>query len=159
MSESKVRSALVKGCIDFFAATQIVTDEATFLNLPTVNIVTNVAWENRSFDPSNKSFWCSFYYLPNIPDVRTIGQKGFDEIDGFIQIDFNIPKDSGEGLLPQWEDKVRKFFHAGRVFSHEGQYVIVTSAGMSQGRHVDSSFRKSATIYFKSQLQRPKLTN
>lgn len=158
MKDSDVRAALMESAVAFFAATSIVTDDETFINQPVV-IPANVAWENKTFDTSNKPLWVSVYYQPNKPEVRTIGDKGYDEITGYIQIDFNIPKDSGEGGLPAWENKLRKFYHAGRVFSKDGQNVIVTSSGMSQGRHVDSFYRKSATIYFKSQLKRPKLTN
>jgi hypothetical protein len=148
----------VQGCIDFFQATEIVTDEETFDELPVLNIMTDVAWENKTFDTVNKPIWCSVFYIPNTPAVRTIGQKGFDEITGFLQIDFNIAENAGEGSLPTWENKARKFFYAGQKFSFDGQFVIVTSSGMSQGRHVDSFYRKSLTINFKSQLQRPKLT-
>ena len=111
-----------------------------------------------TFTPPNGSFWASVFYLPNQPAARTIGVKGINEINGFIQIDFNVNADSGEGELIDWEQKADMYFHAGRSFTYSGQNVLVISSGMSQGRIVDNFYRKSLTVEFRSQLKRSLIT-
>tara|TARA_A200000159_G_scaffold162979_1_gene188068 strand:- start:22338 stop:22787 length:450 start_codon:yes stop_codon:yes gene_type:complete len=146
-NEKKTQAALID------AAKTFLTEGDT----PTLPLA-SIAWENRIFDDSGKNIWSSFKYTPNQPIARTIGNGGFDDLTGFIQIDFNIPTNSGDYVLREWEDKGREFFTSGTRFENGGHSVLVTSAGMSQGRVVENYFRKSLTVGFKSQLKRKQTT-
>lgn len=157
IDDNSVRAALIFGVKDFLTTNETISTVSGIVqNLPIIPEAA-VAWENKNFDPAGKSLWCSVFYRPNTPIARTIGPGGIDEIDGFIQIDFNIQPDKGEGLFIDWNKKARLFFHGGRFFSHSGHSVIVTSSGMGQSRHVDNYFRQSLTVAFRSHLKRPKL--
>lgn len=154
MNDTKIRKALIAGAKEFLtAATSIDTVQGTVTGLPTLS-ADAVGWENRSFDPAGKDPWASVFYRPNIPEGRTIGQSGFDQITGFMQIDFNIAPGQGEKPLIDWEEKARIYFHPGRFFVNEGQSVLVISSGMSQGRHVENFYRKSITVSFRGHLKR-----
>lgn len=156
-NETDIRKALVAATKDFLTVIEtIVTDKETFTDLPTIP-EGDIGWENRTFDPIGKDPWASFFYVPNIPQGRTVGQGGIDELNGFIQIDFNVAPDSGESVLMEWEEKARIYFHPGRAFTYGGHSVLVTACGMSQGRTVENYYRKSVTVNFRSDLKRHKI--
>ena len=156
---TQARAILIEAAKDFLSVVvQIGTQGETFADLPIIP-VDAIAWENKNFDTQGKELWASVFYRPNQPVSRTIGPGGMDEITGFLQIDLNVKSNSGEAELIAWERKARVYFHAGRYFRKNGDSVIATSSGMSQGRHVENYFRKSLTIAFKAHVKRPQLTN
>lgn len=154
MNDIKVRNALIAAAQDFLTANESINTAAgTISGLPILS-ADSIGWENSLFAPAEKDPWVSVFYIPNTPQGRTIGQRGYDEQTGFLQIDFNVAPDSGEAVLLDWEQKARIYFHSGRSFVFEGQSVLVTSCGMSQGRHVENFYRKSLTVSFRAQLKR-----
>jgi hypothetical protein len=153
MSSVKVRSALVLAAASFFSAESIDTDAGLIQGFPTLE-PSRIAWENRFFKSADFPLWASVFYIPNIPTPHTVGKGGRDLLSGFIQIDFNIPKDSGEQVHLVWEDKGRTFFRAGEKLVFEGQGVILTETGMSAGRLIEDHYRKSLTVAFRSYLKR-----
>ena len=154
MNDTKIRKALIAGAKEFLtAAASIDTTQGTVAGLPTLP-GGSIGWENRSFDPAGRDSWASVFYRPNIPEGRTVGQGGFDQITGFIQIDLNVAPDTGEKTHIDWGEKARIYFHPGRFFVYEGQSVLVISSGMSQGRHVENFYRKSITVAFRGHLKR-----
>lgn len=157
INENKIRAALIQAAQDFLTGNSTIsTTEGDVEGLPTVKS-DKIAWENKNFDTQGKETWCSVFYRPNPPISRTIGPGGFDEINGFIQIDFNVGTDSGEGDLLSWNQKARLFFHGGRYFQNAGHSVIVTSSSLGQSRLVENNFRQSLTVAFKSHVKRPQL--
>lgn len=159
MDDSNVKAALIAAAVDFLTeVTEISTESGTYSDLPTIPLE-HVAWENVNFDQPTSDTWAAVFYVPNIPEGRTVGAGGFDDINGFMQIDLNIPNGSGDGGLNAWENKARKYFVAGRSFHYSGQKVLAIQSGLSQGRNVDNNFKKSLTVFFKAQLKREILTN
>lgn len=158
INDHKVRAALMQAAKDFLTENATIsTTEGDVSGLPTIDLA-NIAWENHNFDTQGKEFWASVFFRPNNPTARTIGPGGFDEVNGFLQIDINAPTNTGETAFISWGKKARLFFHGGRYFTHETHSVIVTSSGMSQGRLVENNFRQSLTVAFKSHVKRPQLT-
>jgi len=157
-NDTKTRTALIAAAKDFLTVNpSIQTKSGLEENLPVLP-ANAIAWENRKFEFQGKGVWSSVFYRPNQPIARTIGPCGQDELSGFMQIDINVALDSGEEDLIAWERKARLFFHAGRFFTFENLAVIVTSTGMSAGRIVDTHYRKSITVAFRSHLHRTQLT-
>ena len=150
----KTRKALISAAVEFLTGTpSMATRFGLKEGLRTIS-PDNIAWENKNFETASKPEWCSVFYRPNQPITRTIGDCGFDDITGFLQIDFNIPPDTGESVLMEWEQKARYYFHHGRGLPYDGHNVLVTSAGMGQGRHVENNFRKSLTVAFRSRVRK-----
>jgi hypothetical protein len=158
MGVVETRKALIGAAKDFLTANDsIQTAEGLVTGLPTLS-ADDIGWENRLFQPEGKNPWASVFYRPNIPAGRTVGQRGYDQITGFVQIDFNIAPSKGTKILTDWEDKARIFFHPGRFFTYSGQGVLITSCGMSTGRHTENFYRKSLTVAFRSHIKRQEVT-
>ena len=113
-----------------------------------------IHWENRVFDPSGLQKWASIFHIPNQPSVVTLGTGGLDRETGFLQIDFNIPQNTGDGALNTWADAARGEFIAGKSYTFSGQTIIILNTGIGAGRNVDSWFRKSLTINYRADLTR-----
>ena len=155
MSTVKAKKALIAAAKDFLVNNSSIdtVGQGTISGLPTIS-ADSISWENRTFKPEGKEPWASVTYNPVIPAGRTVGQRGYDQLTGFIQIDFNIAPSKGTKILTDWEEKGRIYFHSGRSFIYGGQSVIITSCGMSAGRHVENFYRKSLTVAFRSQIKR-----
>lgn len=114
----------------------------------------SIAYENRVFDPSAVQKWASIFIVPSMPSVVTLGTGGLDRQTGFLQIDFNVPQNTGDGAVNSWGDAARAEFIAGKSYTYGGQPVTVISAGLDAGRNVDSWFRVSFTISYRADLIR-----
>jgi len=159
MSAVYTRKALMAAAKDFLTENESITvvGEGEITGFPTVPAA-SIDWENRKFPIGAKNPWCMVTYNPLSPTGRTIGQRGYDQLVGYVQIDFNIAPDKGTLILTEWEDKGRIYFHPGRVFTYSGQGVTITECGMSAGRHVENFYRKSLTVAFRSQIKRNEVT-
>lgn len=157
IQEEKVRAALIQAAVEFLTGSETIdTSEGEITGLPFIS-EKNISFENRKLDQPGKQVWASVFYRPNIPESRTIGYNGKDQISGFLQIDINTPIHTGEQENIKWGSKSRVFFHPGRKISYLSQKVLVKSSGMSQNRTVNNFYRTSITISFTSELKRFKI--
>lgn len=136
MSDANVRSALTQAFVNgaFFSSS-------------------NVAWENKKFDPPANP-WARFTYIPNQPEVATLGDEGQDELTGILQIDLNYPQDNGLKDVSDKYESIRTIFAPGNIFTHAGQWVRISSCGRSHGRIVDNYYRVTITIMFYAYINR-----
>ena len=139
MSDSDVRKALI-GSVDAF--------------LQANGFSGAIKWENTSFDPSKKEKWVSVFFVPNQPNVVTLGMGGSDRVTGFMQVDLNIAQGKGDGDMNSFLDAARAEFVAGKSYTLNAAVVTVINTGESQGRMVDNWFRKSITIAFRADIPR-----
>lgn len=137
MSEVKVNSALVKAFTDgnFFASGK-------------------VGYENAGFVPPTDSPWAQVFFVPTSRYVATLGRHGQDRLDGFLQIDLNYPLNSGTAWIGAKAVAIGNVFTVGARFIYEGQEVIVSSCGRSQGRVVNNFYRVSITVMFYAHITR-----
>lgn len=152
------RKIIFESLVDFFESATLTINGVT-VAYPVMDKSTDVGWENVLFDTTGKAIWAGVTFFPNDKQQRTIGKGGFDVSNPFIQLDFNIPENTGEAFLLEWFQKVNDFFVNGRVFSENSDSVIVIRSQISQGRRVDSFFRRSFTIYFRVNTKRKTITN
>ncbi len=135
MSLAKVRSALMQGFVD------------AALGLP-------VASENRAKTPPVDSPWVEVFYVPGEPRMGTIGSKGFDVFEGYMQVNINAPLNSGVKVTMAAADTLRSYFFAGRSLDYEGQQVRIRATGTKPGFHSDSHFKTPTLINFTAHVQR-----
>ena len=154
-NETKTRAALFTAASDFLTANaSISTTEEVITGFPVLTSGA-IAWPNQNFDPAGQPTWASVFYFPSTPQTGAVGPGGRDVFTGFIQIDINVPPDSGESELIKWSEKSRLYFHGGRVFTYSGHSVLVISSEIAQSRRVGSNFRSSFDVSFRSHLKRP----
>jgi hypothetical protein len=126
---------------------------AFFAAIPTAANLT--ALENQSFDPAGKAKWYIFSFVPNVPEVATLGEIGQDAFTGFAQVDINIPEGSGKGNVDADFQTLRLALKAGTRLDYEGVGVTITSAGKSgSGRKVNGFHRTTFTILWQSRVSR-----
>ena len=142
MADSDVRKALVPAALAFFIAQGLDTD-------------TQVSWENTTIATRGIELWAAVYTQKAGPaEVSTLGKGGRDREVGFMQIDVNIPKDSGEEVTDTWWDAARAYFVKGKSFTYGAQTVTIQSIGSANGRLVDTWWRETFTISYRSDLTR-----
>ena len=157
MSIIDVRAALITACKNFLEVdTSINTDSGLVTGLPVLP-PENISYENRLFNPRSKGVFASVFYLPNTPTVRTVGDCGFNELTGVVQIDINIPQHAGEKILIDWERKAEIYFHTGRVFTNSGQTVIIINSAFTGARKKENFYKKSLSVAFRSDIKRIKV--
>lgn len=137
--EAKLRSALIAGF------------EAANLGLP-------FGIENKPFDkPDNagRKPWAFVYYMPNEPNVATLGDDGEDSFTGLLQVDLNYPLNKGEGLALEKVGLLSSFFKAGKALTFEEVTAVVRSCGLSgQGREVDGWWRLTVRVAWYARISR-----
>lgn len=135
-----VEKALISGAQGFF------TDNSIALS--------NVAKENRDFDPTDKIEWFSLRFIPNEPEPVTAGLGGSDRMTGLFQIDFNVPEKTGLKRLTELEKLARAYFWGGKSITYGSAVVRIRKAGFNAGRIVSNFYRRSLTLTFYSDLTR-----
>ena len=143
MSVSKVRKAFVGA----------VKDQVALLDP-----VLPVAWPNVKFNPPSNSPWLAFHWVPADSGAATMGDGGEDELVGFVQVDVNVPQDSGEAATETVLTALENHFIAGREVINDSQVATVVSSSRSSGRAVDPYWRTSLTINFYARITRPTIT-
>lgn len=117
--------------------------------------VNNTAFENQPFDPTGKAKWYIFSFLPNRPEVATLGSGGTDEISGLVQVDINIIAGQGKKGVDADIDALRLAFTAGARLVNNPVNVIVKSCGRNgTGRKVDGFYRFTVTIEWETRIPR-----
>lgn len=113
-----------------------------------------VQYENKTFVPPSAP-WASFWFLPNIPVIASLGDEGFDEVTGILQIDLNWPLNVGETEPAAKADAIRNYFLVGSRFAvMGGPEVTIRAAGRGNGRIEGVNWRISVTISFYAQIKR-----
>lgn len=118
----------------------------------------SIAWPNAKFNPEGKNVWAEIHYVPNPLVPVSAGGEGVDRGTGFLQIGVAVPVNTEDGTLRTWENAAYNFFPPGKTFTQNGQVVQVTSFSGSQIRKVDNWCKKSFTIVYRFDINRPPIT-
>lgn len=116
--------------------------------------VDKTAFENSAFNPPTNEPWAAVFFLPNLPNVSSLGEYGFDEIDGVFQIDLNYPLNQGTGAAREKADQFPIVFTPGQRFYFDNQEVLITSCGRSSGRPVDGWWKVVVSVQWYAQMRR-----
>lgn len=104
--------------------------------------------------PTDNTAWARLWHVPARTTAATLGSAGKDEHTGFLQIDLNYPRGTGDGAAKAKAEAILAYFKIGASFTHNSQAVLVSSNGRSQGRNVDGWYRISLTIYYRARVTR-----
>jgi hypothetical protein len=96
------------------------------------------------------SLWLKASVIPNECYPVTLGVDGDDNHNGLLQIDINVPINTGDGLINNIAGEIKKLYPAGRNISP----VVVASSSISPARIVGSNYRISVTVTYYSRIAR-----
>lgn len=116
-------------------------------------LATQVAWPNVTFTPPAAQPWMAFMFGQNDESIATLGPDGYDELNGFIQIDVNYPVGGGEKDSRQTINLLRTCFKP-QVIQYDGQSVTILSRGANGGREQNGFFSIPFTVRFRSHILR-----
>lgn len=117
--------------------------------------VGKTAFENQPFDPKGQRKWFAFHFLPNKPDVASLGLGGQDEHSGIAQIDIHIPKGTGKGDVDADFTALRSAFTPSQILSYGSAAVTIRSGGQIPGGPDEASYRYAFSISWETRLSRP----
>lgn len=125
---------------------------AFFVAIPAA--VSNTALENQPFDKRGKAKWFAFHYIPNRPQVATLGAGGTDEFTGLVQIDINVELGKGKADVEADITALRSAFTPGQRVTYASANVIIRGCGRIPGRPIDGFYRYSISIPWETRLAR-----
>ena len=99
---------------------------------------------------SYPDLWLKLSIVPAEAFPVTLGINGDDNHNGYLQIDVNVPVNTGDGLVNLVAGKIKREYPAGRNI---GQ-VVVGSSSVSPARVVGAFYRVSVTVSYYSRIAR-----
>jgi hypothetical protein len=114
----------------------------------------STCYENVQFDPPAAAKWARVFFMPNTPEVETLGAAGEDMVTGLLQVDMSYPQNAGTSAPRADYETMRATFYPGARFTSSTQAVMVTSFAKSGGRLVDQWYRVSFTVYWYALIPR-----
>lgn len=141
MSETRINAALV-----------------TAYRAAMPSLIDQTAYEGASFTPTTGTKWAALHNLRAGADVASLGVGGQDDHAGVLQIDINVPENTGTASLLNDADTLRAYFVAGRGFTYQSQSVRVRRSDVSPIRRVDGWLRVSVSVTYSAMTIRPEIT-
>ena len=112
------------------------------------------AWENVAITPPTGAPWFSFRFVPVTSKIVSLGPNGYDEENGYVQVDINVPALAGEASLRSLFTQLRTCFPSASSLIYGGQSVSILSVSRSGGSEVDGFYRIACTVRWKAQVPR-----
>ncbi len=113
------------------------------------------SFENQPFDPKGKSVWFEFHFMPNKPEVATLGLGGQDEHTGIAQIDIHVPQGSGRQSAKAYIESLRSVFTPSLPLVYNSGVVTIRACGQVPGGVAANSYRFSVSITWEARTSRP----
>ena len=128
------------------------TKQALIQQLLTASGITNadIAFENKKFDPANKSFWLAAYFMPATTDILGKTPASGDEQRGVFQVSVFTELNSTNFDNDQLEkvDTVLSAFQFGTSTVYNGQQVDILSSTVNNGTENESWFKRDISVNY-----------
>ena len=111
------------------------------------------SYPNRIFEAPVDDIWINLTFNPT-DTIPVTAFRGQDNHTGFMQLDINVPQDTGTSDLRNIADQLQDYFTAGTSFVYTSQKVIINSTRLTPGRVVDNYYRISATVRWYARTNR-----
>lgn len=128
-------------------------------------------YENIEFTKPTNAKWAQMFFIPNQPEVETLGPNGEDLVTGILQVNVNYPVGTGtlasaadfeafRAGLPAGKhitltvETLRLGLLAGAELDDDDQIVTILNCGRSSGRLVDNWYRVSFTVGWQALIAR-----
>lgn len=116
--------------------------------------VGKTAFENQPYDPKGNEKWYAFHFMPNEPDIVTLGLDGQDMFTGIAQIDLHVPLGSGKDTFAEFLAIIRAAFTPSVPLIYESTIVNIRSCGQIPGGQAKNSYRFSVSIGWEARMNR-----
>lgn len=128
------------------------TKQALIQQLLTASGITNadIAFENKKFDPANKSFWLAAYFMPATTGILGKTSVSGDEQRGVFQVsvftELNSTNFDNDQLTKI--DTVLSAFQFGTSTVYNGQQVDILSSTVNNGTENESWFKRDISVNY-----------
>lgn len=119
-------------------------------NLPSGVSVSDVAFENKKFNPKNKGLWLAAYYIPATSEMMGKSDNDRDEERGLYQISVFVPLNSAsyDNAQLQAIDELKASFRYNTQLVYNDQTVSILSSETNAGVESEAWFQRDLTINF-----------
>ena len=119
-------------------------------NLPSGVSVGDVAFENKKFNPKNKSLWLAAYYIPATSEMMGKSDNDRDEERGLYQISVFVPLNSVnyDNAQLQAIDELKVAFRYNTQLVYNDQTVSILSSETNAGVESEAWLQRDLTINF-----------
>ena len=128
------------------------TKQALIQQLLTVSGISSsdIAFENKNFDPSGKALWYSAYFIPATTDMMGKTQTSSDEQRGIFQVSVFIKLNSTTFDNDQLSaiDDILSVFKYNTETVYNTQTVSILSSTVNNGVETESWFQRDISINY-----------
>jgi hypothetical protein len=126
------------------------TKQALLQQLLTVANSSQIAFENKTFDPTGSEFWYAAYFKPATTESTGKTLASSDQQYGFFQVSVfterNLP--AYDNLSLQKIDLILSAFKNTTTIAYNGQKVDILETTINDGRVSESWYQRDMTIYY-----------
>lgn len=122
-----------------------------FINgLPSGLNTSDVAFENKDFDPKNKSLWLACYFIPATSDMLGKSQTSSNEDRGVFQVSVftSLNNDDYDNTQLQTIDDVLSAFQYNSSTVYNTQQVDILESTVNNGTENESWFKRDISINY-----------
>ncbi|HHZ69304.1 MAG TPA: hypothetical protein EYN54_03265 [Methylococcaceae bacterium] len=120
-------------------------------NLPSGLTTADVAFENKTFDPSNKDLWLAAYFIPVSTEAMGQSAASGDEQRGIFQVSVFIPiggKHGDDNAQLSAIDQLISAFKYNTQMVYTTQTVQVLSSTVNTGSESESWYQRDISINY-----------
>jgi len=107
----------------------------------------DVAYPNTLYEPTINTKWLKVSFLQSKPS-DTVLSTGYERINGIMQVDINIPKDTGAYDIYEIYKDLKEIFKTNGILRDGDNYVHLQSVYLEGQRVSESWFTKYLTIEY-----------
>ena len=127
------------------------TKQALIQQLLTASITADdIAFENKTFDPKNKSLWYAAYFIPATTDMMGKTATSSDEQRGIFQVSIFIPLNQGTFDNAQLVavDSILSVFKYNTETVYNSQKVTILESTVNNGIETESWFQRDISVNY-----------
>ena len=111
---------------------------------------TDIAFENKSFDPANKDKWLATYFIPATEETMGKTVASSDEQRGIFQVSVFVKKNAINSSNNQLSliDDIKAAFTYSDTTVYNGQQVDILEATVNNGFETESYFQRDISINY-----------
>ena len=127
------------------------TKQALIQQLLTASIATSdVAFENKTFDPKNKTLWYAVYFIPATTESAGKTLASGDEQRGIFQISIFVPLNQNDYDNAQLAaiDSILSVFQYSTTTVYNNQRVDILESTVNNGIENESWFKRDISVNY-----------